>query len=72
VILTLHGGTMKKHYKKPRPRRALTVAELRTIAYVATLILAGYLVHQGVESPAAWGFLGGAIGALLGRMTEPK
>ena len=70
MILTLHGGTMKKRYKQPH--RVLTVAELRTIAYVATLILAGYLVHQGIESPAAWGFLGGAIGVLFGRITEPK
>ena len=61
---------MKKHCKKPH--RILTVAELRTIAYVATLILAGYLIHEGVESPVAWSFLAGAIGALLGRMTETK
>lgn len=55
-----------------RQRQALTAAELRTIAYVITLILAGYIVHEGVESSAAWGFLGGAVGFLFGRTAESK
>ena len=60
-----------KSSKLPNERK-LTEAELRTIAYIATLILAGFLINKNVESAAAWGFLGVAIGALFGEFTRRK
>jgi NhaP-type Na+/H+ or K+/H+ antiporter len=59
----------KRRYIK---NRRSNIMELKTISYIATLILAGFLVYMNVESPSAWGFLGGALGLLFGQSTETK
>jgi hypothetical protein len=51
-----------------RPKRKMTSLEM-IICYVATLILAGFIAHSGLESPAVWGFLGVAIGLLFGKVS---
>jgi hypothetical protein len=40
-----------------------------TACYVATLILAGFIAKNGIDSPAVWGFLGVAIGLLFRKVT---
>ena len=59
---------MKK--QKVSKNRKLNIGELKIIAYISTLILAGFLVYMQVESPAAWGFLGSAIGTLFGQFSS--
>ena len=38
-------------------------AKLRLIAFIASLILAGITISQGIDSPIVWTFLGYAIGS---------
>ncbi len=58
--------------RKPRgeskPKTKMTSLET-VICYVATLILAGFIAHSGLDSPAVWGFLGVAIGLLFGKVS---
>ena len=50
---------------KRRTKGKMTSLET-VVCYVATLILAGFIAHSGIDSPAVWGFLGVAIGLLFG------
>lgn len=48
-------------------RLFLTPEVLRTLSYIATLILVGYLAKSGIDSPATYAFLGVLIGSMFGR-----
>jgi hypothetical protein len=48
------------------PVRHLTSTEFKTITFIATLVLAGIAVTNGVNEPVVWAFLGTAIGISLG------
>jgi hypothetical protein len=56
--------------KGHKNRQRLSREELRTICFLASLLLAGSIVFSGDNSPQAWGFLGVAIGALFGQFIE--
>lgn len=58
---------MKKKKVYLFPRRKLTANELRSICFIATLILAAIVVLSEIESAIVWTFLGAAIGALFGQ-----
>jgi hypothetical protein len=58
-----HEKTRKKNTRKRNS--GFSESDLRVTAYIATLILAGYLIYNRSQSPAAWGGLGVAIGALF-------
>ena len=49
------------------PDRKLTVNELRSICFIATLVLAAIVVLSEFDSPIVWTFLGAAVGSLFGR-----
>jgi hypothetical protein len=53
---------------KRRTKGKMTSLET-VVCYVATLILAGFIAHSGIDSPAVWGFLGVAIGLLFGKVS---
>ena len=55
-------NTISKHKMAQRRKFALTDAQLRTIAFVATLILAGIAISLKIDTPVVWTFLGVAIG----------
>jgi hypothetical protein len=62
----------KKVYKVRRRKvtktaRRFTSTELRTVAFVATLTLAGVAIANKIDSPVVWTFLGMAIGSALGQ-----
>jgi hypothetical protein len=61
---------MKKKRITLFPERKLTKNELKSICFIATLILAAIVVLAKVESPIVWTFLGAAIGALFGQEDE--
>lgn len=63
---------MKKKRIYLFPHRKLTVNELRSICFIATLILAAIVILSEVESPIVWTFLGAAIGALFGQESKPE
>jgi hypothetical protein len=54
----------RKQTKSKAKRISLEIV----ICYVATLILAGYIAHSGLDSSAVWGFLGVALGLLFGKV----
>ncbi len=57
----------KKHHKSNQlaiPHLA-TLSELRTIAFLCTLLLAGITIVLRIESPVVWTFLGVAISHTL-------
>jgi hypothetical protein len=48
-------------------RRYLSYNELKTLAYLATLVLVGFLAYYKIEAPAVYAFLGLLIGSIFGR-----
>lgn len=58
--------TKRKNHSKAKYK--LTSLET-VICYVATIILAGFIAHSGIDSPAVWGFLGVAIGLIFGKVS---
>ena len=56
----------KKQMGKPCSKGHMSSQEI-AICYMATLILAGFIVQRGLDAPAVWGFLGVAIGLLFGK-----
>jgi len=65
--MTTHKKQRRKITKKVIQTRHLTAIELKTIAFVSTLVLAGIAVIQGINDPVVWAFLGTAIGITLGQ-----
>ena len=59
----------EKPPKKPRElnRRKYTPTELKTMAFVATIMLAGLATILDVDSTGLFAFLGTALGYLMGR-----
>ena len=57
----------RKVKRSSKPSRRLTPTELRTIAFVATLTLAGIAIVNNIDSPVVWAFLGMAIGTAVGQ-----
>jgi hypothetical protein len=61
---------MRKRRTRCKSKPKTKMASLETvICYVATLILAGFIAHSGLDSPAVWVFLGVAIGLLFGKVS---
>lgn len=60
--------TKRERKAKTKPKTKMTSLEI-VVCYVATLILAGFIAHSGLDSPAVWGFLGVAIGLLFGKVS---
>jgi hypothetical protein len=59
---------MSKKITRRQARFRLSSAELSTIAFVSTLIIAGIAIHMRIDSPAVWTFLGTAIATAASRM----
>jgi hypothetical protein len=60
--------TNKRTKGRTKPKTNMTSLET-VVCYAATLILAGFIAHSGIDSPAVWGFLGVAIGLLFGKVS---
>ena len=60
--------TAQRKIRISKAKHKMTSLET-VICYVATLILAGFIAHSGLDSPAVWGFLGVAVGLLFGRVS---
>jgi len=58
--------------QKGKKTRKLSNQELRILAYIATLVLAGIALYRGTELPAFWTFLGVALGSLFGNIIAVK
>jgi len=59
----------RKTRGKSKPKIEMTSPET-VVCYLATLVLAGFIAHSGLDSPAVWGFLGVAIGLLFGKVSK--
>ena len=57
---------MKKRSTPTRFR--LSPAELSTIAFITTLVIAGIAICMKIDSPAVWTFLGTAIATAASRL----
>lgn len=56
---------------KKTPAHKWTLAELRALSYLATLLLAAVAIIFKVDTPVVWAFLGMAIGSLFGGTPAP-
>ena len=56
--------TRKKQTSKKNDVKKIRFYEagLRTIGFLASLVLAGFAIHEHIDSPVVWVFLGYAIG----------
>jgi hypothetical protein len=47
-----------------------TPTELRTIAFISTLVLAGFAIALRIKDPVVWTFLATALSLAFGRSTN--
>ena len=59
--------TIKRRTRGKSTQKIIMTSLETVVCYIATLILAGFIVHSRVDSFAVWGFLGVAIELNLGK-----